>query len=197
MVVLLAVVWQSTRVPEFIDLWLTPDQQGMRAFNNRDWGRAVERFRDPAWLGVAAYYGGRYEDAAAAFGRIPSAEGYFNRGDALMKGRDYRNAIAAFELAVQQAPEWQAARENLELARYVQSYLEATREQSDTEDESEMSADEVQLDNKQQGGREIEITRASALGLESAEKWMRAVDTDTADFLRTRFAIELTHETSR
>jgi Ca-activated chloride channel family protein len=191
LVALGVLAWQSTRVQDFADLWLTKDQQGMRAFANRDWDRAVETFEDPAWLGTAAYRGGMYEAAAQAFGRIATAEGYFNRGDALMKSRDYRNAIRSFELAVAAAPEWTEAQENLALARYTLDYIEEAREQSDTGDESEMSADEFEFDNEEQRGTEIEITRDSTLDLRSAEKWMRSVDTDTADFLRTRFAIEL------
>jgi Ca-activated chloride channel family protein len=188
---LVALGWQWTRVPAFADLWLTRDQQGMRAVADRDWRLAVERFEDPAWQGRAAYYGGMYEDAAAAFARIPTAEGYYNRGVALMKGRDYRNAIGAFELATQSAPDWTEAEENLELARYTLEYIERAREQSDIGEQEDMGADDYRFDNEEDRGREVEITRDSGIGLESADKWMRAVDTDTADFLRTRFAMEL------
>jgi len=185
-----AIAWQSTRVQDFVDLWLTADQQGRLAVADRDWDRAVEVFEDPAWKGVAAYRGGMYEASAAAFGRIASAEGYFNRGDALMKGRDYRNAIKAFELAVDADPGWVEAQENLELARYTLEYIERTREQSDIGEQEDMRADDYEFDNVDDRGQKIEITRDTAIGLDSAEKWMRAVDTDTADFLRTRFQLE-------
>jgi len=185
-----ALAWQSTRVRDFVDLWLTADQQGRLAVRDRDWDRAVEAFEDPAWKGVAAYRGGMYEVSADAFGRIATAAGYFNRGDALMKGRDYRNAISAFELAVAEAPDWVDAQEHLELARYTLDYLERSREQSDIGEQPDMDADDYEFDNEDERGREIEIDRNSAIGLESAEKWMRAVDTDTADFLRTRFELE-------
>lgn len=183
-------IWQSTRVRDFVDLWLTADQQGRLAVRARDWDRAVETFDDPAWKGVAAYRGGLYEASAEAFGRIASADGYFNRGDALMKARDYRNAISAFELAVAEAPDRVEAQENLELARYTLDYIERTREQSDTGEQQDLDADDYEFDNEDDRGQEIEIDRNSAIGLESAEKWMRSVDTDTADFLRTRFQLE-------
>jgi Ca-activated chloride channel family protein len=193
----MTLVWQSTRVETFVDLWLTKDQQGRRALDNHENKRAVELFEDPAWRGVAAYRAGLYDAAAAEFARIATAEGFFNRGDALMKGRDYRNAIKAFELAVDAAPDWVEARENLELARYTREYIEGAREDSDTGDESEMSADDFEFDNENERGKEIEITRDSTIGLESAEKWMRTVDTDTADFLRTRFQLEAGREAMR
>jgi len=190
-VALLALARESAGVQAFADLWLTRDQQGARAFRDRDYARALERFEDPAWQGVAAYRGGKYEAAAAAFGRLPSAEGFYNRGNALYKGRDYRGAIKAFEQAVAMAPAWVDAGDNLALARWTLDYIEEQREQSDTGDESELGADDVTFDNEDNRGKSIEITRESTIEKQSAEKWMRTVDTRTADFLRTRFRIEL------
>lgn len=186
----LVLAWQSTRVSGFAGLWLTADQQAMLAFADRDWDRALETFDDPAWKGLAAYRGGRYEAAAQAFGRIATAEGYFNRGNALMKGREYRNAVRAFELAVQAAPDWTEARENLELAKYTVQYVEGTREQSSTGDQPDLGADDYAFDNEEDRGAEAEISRESTVELQSAEKWMRSVDTETSDFLRTRFMLE-------
>ena len=38
------------------------------------------------------------------------------------------------------------------------------------------------------------ITEQSTIEMESAEKWMRAVDTETRDFLRSRFALQADRE---
>ena len=190
-IALAALMREAAAVQAFVDLWLTRDQQGALAFSDGDYALALERFEDPAWQGVAAYRGGRYEAAAAAFGRLPSAEGFYNRGNALYKGRDYRGAIKAYEQAVAMAPAWTEAVDNLALARWTLAYIEEQREQSDTGDESELGADDVTFDNEDDRGKAIEITRESTIEKQSAEKWMRTVDTRTADFLRTRFRIEL------
>lgn len=182
--------WQATQHASFIDMWLSPDQQAQIAYNNLQFPEAFEIFEDPAWKGVAAYRSGLYEDSAAAFGRIPTAVGFFNRGNAFMKGREYSKAITAYEQAVADDPSWVEAEDNLRLARYTLQYIERAREQGDTGDESELSADEYVFDNTQERGVEIEITQESTIELESAEKWMRAVDTETRDFLRTRFLLE-------
>lgn len=184
------VAWQSWRHGEFIGLWFTPDQRARYAYEQLDFRRAADLFADPAWKGVAAYRSGRYEESAAAFGRIPTAVGFFNRGNALMKNREYAKAIAAYEQAVGEDPGWFEAGENLRLSGYVLDYLERAREQSDTGDESELGADDYVFDNTRERGREMEITEESTIELESAEKWMRAVDTETAEFLRTRFLLE-------
>ena len=46
------------------------------------------------------------------------------------------------------------------------------------------------MDGSEERGREIEIRGDSPMALESAEKWMRTVDTDARDFLRRRFLLE-------
>jgi Ca-activated chloride channel family protein len=190
-VALLALLREAAGVQAFADLWLTRDQQGVLAFRDGDFAQALERFEDPAWQGVAAYRGGSYQAAAAAFGRLPSAEGFYNRGNAHYRGRDYRGAIKAFEQAVAMAPAWTEASDNLALARWTLDYIEAQREQSASGDESEPGADAVTFDNEDNRGKAIEVTRDSTIEKASAEKWMRTVDTRTADFLRTRFRIEL------
>jgi Ca-activated chloride channel family protein len=189
--------WQFARVGDFELLWLTPDQQARRAYDGLEFKEAYEQFEDPAWKGVAAYDSGLYEESAAAFGRIPTTVGFYNRGNAFMKARDYGKAIVAYEQAVTEAPDWVEARENFELATYTLEYIERVREQSDTGDESELSADDYVFDNTKDRGLEMEITDQSTIEMESAEKWMRGVDTETSDFLRTRFLLEATREGAR
>jgi Ca-activated chloride channel family protein len=187
-------VWQALRAGDVTSLWLTPDQQARRAYEALEFREAYERFEDPAWKGTAAYDSGLYEESAAAFSRIATAEGFFNRGNAFMKAGSYAKAIVAYEQAVAEAPGWVEAQENLELATWTLEYIERVREQSDTGDDSELSADDYVFDNTKERGLEVEITDQSTIEMESAEKWMRGVDTETRDFLRTRFLLEATRE---
>jgi Ca-activated chloride channel family protein len=189
-----ALLWQFLQVGSFAALWMTPDQQAHRIYESLEFQEAYERFEDPAWKGVAAYDSGLYEESATAFGRIATAAGFYNRGNAFMKARDYGKAIVAYEQAVADAPDWIEAVENLRLANYTLEYIERVREQSDTGDESELSADDYVFDNTKERGVEVEITQQSTIEMESAEKWMRGVDTETSDFLRTRFLLEATRE---
>ena len=186
--------WYGWRAGDFVSLWLTPDQRARAAYENLEFPKAFELFEDPSWKGVAAYDAGLYSESAAAFGRLPTANGFFNRGNAFMKGREYGKAIIAYQQAVAESPDWTEAQENLELASYTLEYIERSREQSDTGDESELGADDYVFDNTKERGVEIEITKQSTIEMESAEKWMRGVDTDTRDFLRTRFLLEASRE---
>ena len=178
----------------FANLWLTPDQQGRLAYANLEFQAAAELFESPAWKGVAEFRSGRYIESAGTFGRIDSAAGFFNRGNAFLRGREYRKAITAYESAVAEDPDWIEAQENLDLARYTLDYIERSREQGDTGEESGIGADETVYDNQSDRGTDTEVTRESVIEAQSAEKWMRSVDTETADFMRSRFLLEASRE---
>lgn len=186
----LALLVVRSPADSFVDLWLTPDQQGRLLFENKEYIVAADTFTSPAWQGMAHYRAGQYVEAADAFARQGDAAAFFNRGNAFLKSFDFRKAIAAYEQAVNDAPDWADARENLELARYTLEYVERVREQGDTGEESGIGADDVVYDNEGERGSDTEVSRESAVEAQSAEKWMRAVDTETAEFLRSRFLLE-------
>ena len=175
---------------EFVDLFLTADQQAIRLYENKQYVEAAELFEDPAWKGTSLYKAGDYAEAVDAYGRMGDAVGFFNRGNAFLKAFEYRKAITAYEQAVADKPDWVEAQENLELARYTVDYIERSREQGDTGEEQGIGADDTVYDNEGERGADTEVTRESAVEAQSAEKWMRSVDTETADFLRSRFLLE-------
>lgn len=65
--------WKSAG-SSFANLWLTPDQQGVRLMGRQRYAEAVQRFRDPLWQGAALYRDGQFKEAAAAFARVDSPE---------------------------------------------------------------------------------------------------------------------------
>jgi Ca-activated chloride channel family protein len=191
---LAALGWLTYQAEEPITLWLAPDQRARLAYEDKEFSAAIDLFEDPMWKGTAGYAAGRYLEAADAFARVPGAVGWFNRGDALIKGREYVQAIPSFEQAVAEDPDWVEAAENLDLARYLVEYLEQTREASGTESEGsmdELGADDYKFDKSADSGTEMQIDQNSVVEALSAEKWMRTVDTETGDFLRSRFELEV------
>ncbi|MEO1458520.1 MAG: VWA domain-containing protein, partial [Pseudomonadota bacterium] len=98
--------------------------------------------------------------------------------------------IAAFETALERDPDNAAAARNLEIARAILAYVETAREQSDTGEQAGIGADDVVYDNEEARGTETQDRGEGDAAPQSAEQWMRSVDTRTADFLRSRFALE-------
>ncbi len=180
----------QVRADGFWNLWLTPDQQGRYAYERKQFGSAAKLFEDPMWKGTAAYRAGKYIDAADAFARVPTAAGLFNMGNALVKGREYAQAVQAYEQALVDDPDHQAAARNLEVARAIIARLTRVRQQEDTGEQTELGADDYKFDNTSGEGKEIIITGQGKLRLDSAAQWMRSVDTRPGDFLRIKFALE-------
>ncbi|MES0882118.1 VWA domain-containing protein [Roseibium sp. SCP14] len=180
----------QVRAEGWRDWFLTPDQQGRLAFEAGDYQSSVDLFEDPMWKAYSLYRLGNYEEAAELYSFQESFEAAMGEGMALIRSRSYRQAIAAFEKAVERDPDNKAARNNLELTRYILEYLETTREQSDTGEERGIGADDVVFDNESARGTESMQQQSGETLPESAEQWMRTVDTRTGDFLRIRFALE-------
>ncbi len=177
------------RAEGIVDWFLTADQQGRLAFESKDFAAAGARFESPLWRGYALYRAGKYPEAIEVLARLSTAEAAFIQGLAHLKSRGYRPGITAFETALKRDPNNAAAERNLKIARAILAYVERTRAQSGTEEGSE-GADDVVFDKEAEGGAETRIEGKVAAKIESAEQWMRAVDTRTEDFLRIRFALE-------
>jgi Ca-activated chloride channel family protein len=176
----------------FVDLWWTADQQGRRQFERGDHAEAAERFDNPMWKGVAHYRAGDFELAADSFARLATMEASFNLGNAhAMLGR-YEEALAAYEAALADRPDWTEAAENrdLVLAELKRQEQEADEEEQPPGGEPSFEPDEVQFDEKGDKGQAGEIEMSQLSDEQLAEMWMRRLQTTPADFLRQRFAME-------
>ncbi|WP_299813297.1 VWA domain-containing protein [uncultured Roseibium sp.] len=178
------------------DWFLTPDQQGRLAFEARDFDKAASLFEDPKWKAYVLFRAGRYETSAELYAWQEGSNAAMGEGLSLIRSRKYREAITAFEKAVERDPDNAAAQNNLELAKHILDYIETTREQSDTGEESGMGADDVVFDNHAGRGAQSEAQQPTGeIVPETAEAWMRTVDTRTGDFLKSRFALEAARST--
>ena len=194
--VLAAIASQSpsqARADGWIDWFLTPDQQGQLAYNDKRFADAGELFQDPMWSGYAKYRAGQYEDAIQIFQRLDSADAAFVQGMAEIKSRQYRPAVRSFETALTRQPDFPEAERNLEVAKAIVEYVETAREQSDTGEESGIGADDVVFDNEAARGTETQIeAQSDDVTPLNADQWIQAIDTDMSDFLRSRFLLENT-----
>lgn len=116
------------------DLWLRPDQQGMRLLESGRPEVAAERFRHDQWQGFARYQAGDYAGAAAQFGKGDSAADHYNRGNALARHDELQAAIEAYEQALEIEPELEQARHNKAIVE------EALRQQQQAQDDGNSDA---------------------------------------------------------
>ncbi|WP_166831647.1 tetratricopeptide repeat protein [Thalassoroseus pseudoceratinae] len=184
---ILAVSWAG--------LWLTPDQQGQRLLEQKQFTDAAKTFDDPMRQGVAWYRAGEFEKAVQAFSRVSSAESSYNQGNAWVLLGKYDRAIQSYQHALKYRPSWKDAQENLALAKARAKQLESKG--GDMGDQK-LGADEIVFDqNKPKGGQDTEIAGEQAVSDASVQAiWLRQVQTKPADFLKAKFAYQNASETA-
>lgn len=142
------------------DLWYTPDQQGQRALQAGDPERASTLFENPDWAGTAAYESGKYAVAVDQFSNNDSADGWYNRGNALARSGALEQAANAYRRSLEVDPDRQDARDNLALVEDLlnQQQQQQQQEQEQKGDQSENQSSEQQQanDDGSQSGQQPE-----------------------------------------
>lgn len=126
---LLIVIPQPASALSMQDLWLRPDQQGMRLLEAQRPAEAAERFEDPQWQGYARYQAGDFAGAAKQFAKGDTAADHYNRGNALARNEELEAAIEAYDQALELDPELEPARRN---KATVEAALRQRQEQEQT-----------------------------------------------------------------
>lgn len=107
--------------------WLNPDQRAARALAAGQPGKAQRLAQSPGLRGTAAYRAGDYAGAARAFARAPGADAAYNLGNALAREGRYKDAIAAYDKALELRPGMADARAN---RKAVEDWLQRHRRKS-------------------------------------------------------------------
>lgn len=187
--VALALPSGEARAGGLADWFWTPDQQGRRLYEAHRYPEAAEAFADPSWRAAALFRAGKYKEAADLLAPIETSTAQYDRGTALVRGRDYRGAEEAFESALKLDPGNADAAANLDVTRRIIAYLSEVREDEDEGEQSE-PPDSTVSDLEGDEGKPKRIDEGSQLSEDAADEWMRSVETRPGDFLKSRFAIE-------
>jgi Ca-activated chloride channel family protein len=182
----------AERPSSFLDLWLTPDQQGRVAFDRDNYHLAARLFADPMWRGIASYRAYDYLAAAEAFQTVNTAEGLFALGNAQAHNHAYEKAIKAYQDVLARQPNSAAAKTNLEIVRAALEAAEKKRREKEKDDATppDLPSDETKIDDKQKGGKRVLVQPDDLTTPGAAEAWMRQIQTTPADFLKLKFAIQ-------
>ena len=174
-------------------LWYTPDQAGQRHLQAGDFLAAAETFHDPMRQGVAWFRGGEFAKAEQAFTRAMTPEAEFNRGNCLVMLGQYEAAVARYDRALERRADWENARINRDIAITRARLVE--RKGADMGDQT-LGADDMTFDKGQKGGgQDTPVENEPSLsGTEMQALWLRRVQTKPADFLRAKFAHQLSTE---
>ncbi len=175
----------------FINLWLSPDQQGRYYFDRGNYLEAAERFEDPLWKGTAYYAADQFDEAISQFTRINTAQGLFNLGNAQAHKEDYPAAIAAYQKALSLKKDYPEAQFNLEYVLLLIPKKKPDDQEEGPPGDPSLDPDEIKFDEKGKQGKEGEIDQAQLTDEQIADLWMRRIQTSPAQFLKLKFSYQM------
>lgn len=145
---------QQAQAWEWKDLWQTPDQRGAEAMASEDPETAAALFESSGWQGVANYRAQNYEAAIAGFSADSSADGHYNRGNALALSGNYEEAIAAYNRTLELDSTHADAIFNKEIVEKLLQEQEAAEGESEGEDsdQQQQQAGSEQEQEEQENG---------------------------------------------
>lgn len=162
LLLLLCCLWHPTTVRAFEfnwqDLWQTKQQQAQTAYQQQDYASARQKFSQPLWQGNAAYRAGDYAAAADLYRQDSSAVGQFNLGNSLAQQQQYAEALAAYQQALKQQPDFTKAEQNARLMEKLLTEQQDNQQQpSDGQQQGEQQSgeqkDQQSQSEQQQSGQ--------------------------------------------
>ncbi len=127
---LLAPLPQPVQAMDWDALWLNDNQRAHKLLQRGDSAAAAGLFSEPDWQAAARYRAGEYEKSLEILDEADDITSTYNKGNALARLRNYKEAIAAYEQVLEQDPEHEDARHNLDLVREAREKQKAPPQQS-------------------------------------------------------------------
>ncbi|MCW8979006.1 MAG: VWA domain-containing protein, partial [Marinobacter sp.] len=105
-------VWpQPAAAISWEELWQREDQRAPALIQDNP-ESAARQLEDPEWRGSALYRSGKFDSAAEAFARNQGPRASYNRGNALARAGKLEEALAAYDAALNAAPDMEDALHN-------------------------------------------------------------------------------------
>ncbi len=135
---------------ELRDYFLNSDQRGAELLEADEADAAAATFSNPDWAAAAHYRAGNYEQALDHYQQQDNADGWYNRGNSLARSGDLEQAIAAYEKALEQAPDMEDAAFNKALLeQLLQQQQQQQQQQQDQQGEQDQQQQDQQQDQQQ------------------------------------------------
>ena len=126
---------EPVQAQDWQGLFLNRDQRGSELLRQGDAEAAAETFKDPDWAAVANYRAGNFQAAAERYRQGDDADSWYNRGNALARSGELREAIAAYDEALKRE-------DDMEDAAYNKALLEQLLEQQQNQEQGDQSSDD-------------------------------------------------------
>lgn len=186
---------------QFIDLWLTSDQQGQYLFNQGKFKQAATTFNSSTWKASSYYLAGDYKLAHQYYLRQDTLNARFGAAAALAQQREYVAARKLYHDILEQDPNYPNAMHNYQLLDRVIKYIDQLSKSQNNSGEQQTSQ-ELGDQPKTAEGAEVDVqqTQIKQQKLSSddiledpkaSEKWMRSVQGKLDRYLSAKFYFQL------
>ena len=132
---------EPTYAQDWQQLFKNKDQRGQALLEAGNAEAAAETFQSPEWAAAARYQAGDYASALDYYQQLDNADGWYNRGNSLAKAGALKEAIAAYETALDREP-------TMEDALFNKALLEQLLQQQEQEQQQQNAQQNQQQDNQ-------------------------------------------------
>lgn len=139
-----------TMAMNWTDLWLRPDQQGLRLLTQGKAEQAAHVFQNSQWRGVALYRAGHYQQALQQFRQQDSAEARYNQANALALQGDYQTALDLYQAVLKMMPQHADAKYNYNIIQQLLQQQSAGKQTSKQQKQSRNNKQPDQATHQQQ-----------------------------------------------
>lgn len=139
---------QPAQAFDWAALWQRDDQRAWQALRQGDPAEARRLAHEPALAGAAAYRAGDFAAATEQFAAGTDATANYNRGNALAESGKYEEAIAAYDRALAQQPDFPDATAN---RKAVEDWLHQQQQQEQQGNQGQQGRPDQQSGKDQQG----------------------------------------------
>lgn len=177
------------------DFWTTPDQRGQSWLNAGDPAAAATSFADPFRRGVAQFQSGDFKSAASTFAGLPGQDALFNQANARIMLGEYDTAVELYDRILAKSPGRMDALTNRTIA---EGRAERIKDEGGEMTGGKLGADEIVFNDtpSRTGGDDVEVTEEDLGNEQTRAMWLRQVETTPADFLKAKFAYQLSQRNS-
>jgi len=186
----------------FLDLWLTPDQQGRWLMDHGKFAAAAERFTDPLWKGLAYYVNQDFEAASKQLEQVTpkTPEVYFDLANAYAQQEDYKTALKYYDRALGMRSDYADAQANRKLVQAKYDRQQELAKERTQEQSGDLKANKIVQDDTPTSDQKNDHSRPTQGGLGTmgmTDLWLQNVQTTPADFLKQKFQYQLQEESTQ
>ena len=186
---------------DFLNVWLTKDQQGILYFKIGSYDKAAHHFSSVRWKAYSLYAAEKFDIAAKLYNQFDGISEQLARANALSQARRYVKARNVYQNILSKMPEHPVALHNIKI---VQSIIDDVDRMSESQmaEENESSkelGDDAQtgegserVDTKQQEIKQLTAQELMA-DPELSKMWLSQVQKNPARFLSIKFHMQQEH----